>query len=57
MLPAARSGSESGRFLVWQIFLQNTLFYIIIVCKQTSAYYYHKSSDLPYSKNTRVFFN
>ena len=33
--------------------LQNTLIYIIIVCKQTSAY--HKSSDLPYSKKTRVF--
>ena len=34
--------------------LQNTLIYINIVCKQTSAY--HKSSDLPYSKKTRVFF-
>ena len=34
--------------------LQNTLIYIIIVCKQTSAYY--KSSDLLYSKKTRVFF-
>jgi hypothetical protein len=33
--------------------LQNTLIYIIIVCKQTSAYY--KSSDLPYTKKTRVF--
>ena len=27
---------------------------MIIVCKQTSAY--HKSSDLPYSKKTHVFF-
>ena len=35
--------------------LQNTLIYINIFCKQTSAY--HKSSDLPYSKKTRVFFN
>jgi hypothetical protein len=34
--------------------LQNTLIYIIIVCKQTSAY--HKSSDLPYSKKTHVFY-
>ena len=35
--------------------LQNTLIYIIIVCEQTSTY--HESSDLPYSKKTRVFFN
>ena len=41
-------------FFYCLILITITLIYIIIVCKQTSAY--HKSSDLPYSKKTRVFF-